>query len=146
MIYRQVMFLLRILVFLVSFSVLLSASGCAGSSSKPQPHELSPDKQRIFQTRVFTTTDQIGMLQVATDTLMDLGFIVDRANVTASSISASQLNGYRLRITIKVRPKNDAQLEVLARAELYGSSLDAPEPYQLFFSELDKAWYLRRKA
>jgi hypothetical protein len=47
-----------------------------------------------------------------------------------------------VRLTVTVRQRNEAQLLVRASAQYFVQAVEAPEPYQLFFSALEKALFL----
>src|SRR5262245_19779080 len=67
---------------------------------------------RSYQTRTFDTTDKLQTLRTVIATLQDLGFVIDKADATLGSITATKLNGYRLRMTVTVRERGSAQLLV----------------------------------
>ena len=67
----------------------------------------SPVELRSVQTRAFDTTDKEQTLRTVIATLQDLGFVIDRADATLGSVSATKLDGYELRITVTVRPRGE---------------------------------------
>ena len=97
---------------------------------------------RSFQSRVFDTTDKQKTLRTIISTLQDLGFIVDKADDVLGSVSGTKLDGYQLRMTVTVRPKGETRLLVRANAQYNIYPVEDPEPYQQFFSALEKSMFL----
>src|SRR5690348_7544769 len=58
---------------------------------------------RAIQSRTFDTTDKNKTLRTVIATLQDLGFIIDKADSTLGTVSATKLNGYNLRMTVSIR-------------------------------------------
>jgi hypothetical protein len=126
---------------LIFFALLVSA-GCATT----QQHLLDSDSNQLrlrsIQTRAFDTTDKDRTLRAIIATLQDLGFIVDKADATLGAVTATKLNRYALRVTVTVGPRGQTQLLVRANAQYGLSPVDDPEPYQQFFSALQKAMFM----
>jgi hypothetical protein len=97
---------------------------------------------RQIQTRAFDTTDRERMLRTIIATLQDLSFVVDKADATLGSVSSTKLNGYQLRMTVTVRPRGETQLLVRANAQYNLIAVEDPEPYQQFFTSLEKSLFL----
>ena len=97
---------------------------------------------RQIQTRAFDTTDREHMLRTIIATLQDLSFVVDKADATLGSVSSTKLNGYQLRMTVTVRPRGETQLLVRANAQYNLVAVEDPEPYQQFFTALEKSLFL----
>jgi hypothetical protein len=75
-------------------------------------------------------------------TLQDLGFVIDEADETLGTVSATKLERYKLRMTITVRPYGQEQLVVRASAQYNLKAVEDPEPYQQFFNAFEKAMFL----
>lgn len=128
-----------------AMAVLLVGSistGCASSRSKLLETGQSQVQMRSIQTRVFDTTDQIATLRAVMATLQDLGFVIDNADADLGSVSATKLDHYRMRMTVSVRPRGEAQTMVRANAELNQRAVNDPGPYQQFFDALSKSLFL----
>ena len=97
---------------------------------------------RSFQTRVFDTTDKEKTLRTIIATLQDLSFVVDKADAILGTVSGTKLDGYRLRITVTVRPRGETQMLVRANAQYNITAVEDPEPYQQFFIALEKSMFL----
>ncbi len=129
----------------LSFSLIMlfSLPGCQTNSSKQLlKADESQVKMRSIQTRAFDTTDKNKTLRTVIATLQDLGFVVDKADETLGSVSATKLDGYQLRMTVTVRPKGNRQLLVRANAQYNLTAVNDPEIYQDFFSALGKSMFL----
>ena len=123
----------------------LSLTACnAQMDSKSQI--MGSDKSQLalrhIQTRSFDTTDSKKTLRTAIATLQDLGFVIDKADENLGSVSGTKMNGYMLRMTVIVKPHGKKQLAVRANAQYNVTAVEAPEPYQQFFSALEKAMFL----
>jgi hypothetical protein len=101
---------------------------------------------RQIQSRAFDTTDRDMMLRTVIATLQDLSFVVDKADATLGSVSGTKLDGYQLRMTVTVRPRGDTQLIVRANAQYNITPVEDPEPYQQFFTALEKSVFLTAQA
>jgi len=99
-------------------------------------------KLRSIQSRRFETNNKNKTLRTAMATLQDLGFVIDSADETLGTVSATKLDRYALRITVTVRPYGENQLVVRANAQYNLKAVEDPEPYQQFFNALEKAMFL----
>ncbi len=97
---------------------------------------------RQIQTRAFDTTDRELMLRTVIATMQDLAFVIDKADATLGSVSGTKLDGYQLRLTVTVRPRGTTQLLVRANAQYNITPVEDPEPYQQFFTALEKSVFL----
>ena len=130
---RSVLFLIVLSLFLV---------GCASTQERLLDSDSSQVQLRSIQTRAFDTADKEKTLRTVISTLQDLGFVIDKADATLGTVSATKLKGYALRMTITVRPRGETQLLVRANAQYNITPVTDPEPYQQFFSALEKAMFL----
>ena len=121
-------------------------AGLAGCVSTSVRQVLAADtgavQLRSFQTRAFDSTDRAKTLRTVIATLQDLSFVVDKADETLGTVSATKLSGYQLRMTVTVRPRGERQLLVRANAEYKEKAVEDPLPYQDFFAALEKAMFL----
>ncbi len=126
---------------IVAAALLLGA--CASTSTR---HVLGTDSSQValrsIQTRAFDTTEREDTLRTVIATLQDLGFVIDKADDVLGTVSATKLDGYRLRMTVTVRPRGETQLLVRASAQFKLEAVEDPEPYQQFFVALEKAMFL----
>ncbi|MDD3127413.1 MAG: hypothetical protein PHT27_07355 [Candidatus Izemoplasmatales bacterium] len=128
-------------------SLILIASvffftGCATTQQRLLDSESSQVQLRSIQTRAFDTTDKEKTLRTVMSTLQDLGFVLDKADATLGTVSATKLKGYALRMTVTVRPRGETQLLVRANVQYNVQPVTDPEPYQQFFASLEKAMFL----
>lgn len=121
----------------------LTMSSCATDSrSQLLATEAGAVQLRSIQTRSFETNDKTKMLRAALATLQDLGFVVDKADETLGTVSATKLDGYNLRMTVNIRQKNAKDMVVRANADFNSEAVTDPEPYQRFFDAYSKAVFL----
>jgi hypothetical protein len=124
--------------------VSLTLGGCV-ATMKDQVLDTNNESQlqkRSYQTRAFDTPDKQKVLRAVISTLQDLGFIIDRADSTLGSVSATKLDSYLLKITVTVRPRGD-QMLVRANAQYNVTPVEDPKPYQDFFNSLSKSLFLQ---
>ncbi|RMH14105.1 MAG: hypothetical protein D6695_02180 [Planctomycetota bacterium] len=122
--------------------LLACAAGCQSSKEQLLAAGESQVQLRSIQSRAFDTTDKAEMLRTIMATLQDLGFVIDEADETLGSVSATKLDRYALRMTVTVRPRGQTQLLVRANAQYQMRAVENPEPYQQFFDALGKAMFL----
>lgn len=129
-------------ISLCLLSVVL-VTGCqTDSRQQALATSVSAVQLRSFQSRAFDTTDDAKTLRTAIATLQDLGFVIDKADATLGTVSATKLNGYALRMTVSVRPKGSTQLLVRANTQYENVAVETAGPYQQFFEALEKAMFL----
>ena len=125
--------------------VCVLACGLAGCEFSPPQPVLEGESQvqlRSIQTRSFETGDKQQTLRTVIATLQDLGFVIDKADATLGAVSATKLDGYELRMTVTVRPRDPESLLVRASAQYQMEPVDDPAPYQDFFTALEKSMFL----
>lgn len=130
---------------LLLFALLFAIGGivsCAPSTQQVLATGESDVKLRAMQSRAFDTTDKTKMMRTIIATLQDLGFIIDKADSTLGTVSATKLDRYNLRVTTTVRPRGETQLVVRANAQYNITPVEDPVPYQNFFNALSKAIFL----
>ena len=116
--------------------------GCATTQERLLDSDSSQVQLRSIQTRAFDTTDKEKTLRTIMATLQDLGFVIDKADSVLGTVSATKLNYYSLRMTVTVRPRGETQMLVRANAQYNVTPVTDPEPYQQFFTSLEKAMFL----
>jgi hypothetical protein len=121
--------------------VTLSFVGCATTAETALESD-SQVKLRSIQSRRFETNDKTKALRTAIATLQDLGFVIDKADNTLGTVSATKLSGYNMRMTVSVRPSSAKELIVRANAQYNLKAVENPEPYQQFFAAYEKAMFL----
>jgi len=118
------------------------AGACQSSRTQLLAADESQVKLRSIQTRAFDTTDKQATLRAVMATLQDLGFVIDDADETLGTVSATKLDRYALRMTVSVRPRETTQMLVRANAQYNLRAVEDPEPYQQFFDALGKSLFL----
>jgi hypothetical protein len=125
-----------------AMTLLLLASGCATTQQRLLDSDASQVQLRSIQTRVFDTTDREKTLRTIMATLQDLGFVIDQADSLLGTVTATKLNRYALRITVSIRPRGETQTLVRANCQYEDKPVYDPEPFQQFFTSLEKAMFL----
>jgi len=97
---------------------------------------------RQVQSKTFETSDKERTMRAVIATLQDLGFVIDKADLTLGTVSATKLDGYAMRMTVSVRPKGEGKMAVRANAQMNTSPVTAPGPYQSFFRALERSLFL----
>ncbi len=134
------MFSLKLSVVFI-LSILLA--GCASSKQQLLAASKSQVQLRSIQSRAFDATDQQKMMRVIISTLQDLDFVIDRADLDLGSITGSKfMNNNLLKMTVMVKPRGETQLLVRANAQYGLEAIEDAEPYQDFFTALEKALFL----
>ena len=130
-------------------ALLLCMAALSGCQFNPPQRILEGESQvqlRSIQTRSFETTEKQQTLRTVIATLQDLGFVIDKADADLGAVSATKLDGYELRMTVTVRPRDETQLLVRASAQYQMKPIKDPEPYQDFFTALEKSMFLAAHA
>jgi len=126
-----------------SIIISMLLTGCVTDSRK---HILDTSESQVqlrsIQTRTFDTPDRNTTLRNVIATLQDLSFVIDKADDVLGTVSATKLDGYLLQMTVTVRPKGENQVLVRANAQYNLKAVEDPEPYQDFFTALEKAMFL----
>ena len=134
----------RLAAAVISTSFLLQ--GCAtGTASRQQllAAEQSQVKLRSIQTRAFDTKDKLKTLRAVIATMQDLDFVIDKADETLGTVTGTKFRGNAvLKLTVTARPKGDTQMLVRANAQYGLTAVEKPEPYQDFFTALEKSIFL----
>ena len=124
--------------------VIIASTGLLGCNdpNKAALEGAEQVKLRSMQSRRFDTAEKNKTLRTAMATLQDLGFVIDEADETLGTVSATKLDRYALRMTITVRPYGQEQLVVRANAQYNLRAVEDPETYQHFFDAFSKAMFL----
>jgi len=99
--------------------------------------------QRSISTRAFETGDQSKVLRAVIATLQDLGFVVDRADASLGTVSATRFGQDLVRLTVSIRPRGAAATIVRVSGQLNQHELSDPAPFQRFFESLSQALFLQ---
>jgi len=127
-------------------TLLLLACTLAACGTSQKQLLKPPDEQarlRAMQTRVFDTTDDTKTLRAVIATLQDLGFVIDNANTTLGTVSATKLEGGgHVRVMVTVSRRGTNQTAVRASAQSNYTTITDPGTYQEFFVALSKGMFL----
>ncbi len=129
----------------VALMIAIGLSGCVATTKDRvlDTNNQSQLEKRSYQTRAFDTSDKEKVLRATIATLQDLGFVIDKADLTLGTVSATKLNAYLLKMTVSVRPKGKEQMMVRANAQFNVTAVEDPKPYQDFFNSLSKSLFLQ---
>ena len=128
---------------LIILLAALPLTACHNPNNQVLGTDTSQVALRQMQSRAFDTTDREKTLRTVIATLQDLGFVIDKADLTLGTVSATKLKGYALRMTVTVQPHGKTQLLVRASAEYNMKPIEDPQPYQQFFTAFEKAIFLK---
>lgn len=131
--------------FFTLFLILMMPLFVVGCSNQPNKEIMAGANQvelRSYQTRAFDTTDKEKMLRTVIATLQDLSFVIDQADEDIGSVTGTKISGYKIRMTVIVRPRGETQMLVRANAYYNVKPIEDPGPYQDFFTSLEKALFL----
>jgi hypothetical protein len=121
----------------------ISLVGCANNSTQSALDVGTNQVQlRQIQSRAFDTNDKAKTLRTVIAVLQDLGFVIDKADLELGTVTATKLDGYALRMSVSVRPRNATQLIVRANGQYQEEAVTDPAPYQSFFNSLAKGMFL----
>jgi hypothetical protein len=129
---------------LVSILLLI---GCATTNQRVlDSGDETQLQKRSYQSRIFDTADKEKVLRATISTLQDLGFVIDRADLTLGSVSGTKLDGHQIKITVSVRNKGTDRMLVRANAQFNVTQIEDPKHYQDFFASLEKSLFLTAHA
>ena len=134
--------MIRYRAIISSLIVVLTICSCVGNQKNILQAQESQVKLRSIQSRVFDTNDRGFLLRTIIATLQDLGFVIDDAEETLGTVTATKLKRYVLRVTVSVRPRGETQMIVRCNAQSNLQTVEDPEPYQQFFTSLSKGLFL----
>lgn len=128
----------------VTLLLVATSLGCAPVHDRILDTDQSQTQLQLrqVQSRTFETGDKTRTMRAVIATLQDLGFVLDKADLTLGTVSATKLDGYAMRMTVSVRPKGDSKMVVRANAQMNTSPITAPAPYQSFFIALERSLFL----
>jgi hypothetical protein len=131
----------------ITLMAALFLTGCATTTDRVlDTGDKTQLQKRSYQSRIFDTSDKEKVLRAAISTLQDLGFVIDRADLTLGMVSGTKLEGYQIKITVSVRPKGNDRMVVRANAQFNVTPIDDPKQYQDFFASLEKSLFLAAHA
>ena len=136
------MYLPRLISLGLCVPALLLCGGCESRQKDIFESKESQVALRSMQSRVFETGDRNFLLRTVIATLQDLGFVVDKADNTLGTVSATKRSRYNLRMTVTIRPRGATAHIVRCNAQYNLQVVEDPEPYQQFFASLSKGLFL----
>ena len=130
----------------IVFAMAVAGVLVAGCQTDSRQQALATSESQValrqIQSRAFDTRDRNMMLRTIIATMQDLSFVIDEADAVLGSVSGTKLDGYQLRMTVSIRPRGETQLIVRANAQYNITPVEDPEPYQQFFTALQKSLFL----
>ncbi len=128
---------------ILTAGLAVSAAGCQMNS---RDQVLAVDRTQVqlrsVSTRAFDTGDRNLTIRNVIATLQDLNFVIDKADDSLGTVSATKFDTYVMRMTVTVRPRGDKQVAVRASAQYNMVAVSDAKPYQQFFAALEKAMFL----
>ena len=134
----------RLASIIIVICPLLMLSGCYSATNDVlENNAQSQVSIRNMQSRTFDATNKKMLLRTVIATLQDLDFVIDKADETLGTITATKFTrNTPLTMTVSVRSKGATQMIVRSNARYGLKSVEQPKAYQDFFSSLSKALFL----
>ena len=129
---------------LLPLLILLLLAGCATTPANVAGAGTQLETRQI-QTREYDTLDKAMTLRSVIATLQDLGFVIDKADATLGTVTATRYDKYIMRMTVTVKERATNRIAVRANARIGEDAVTNPKTYQDFFVALDKAMFLTRE-
>src|SRR5512143_1493303 len=131
------------LMFAITLMAAVFLVGCATTTERVlDAGDETQLQKRSYQSRIFDTADKEKVLRATISTLQDLGFVIDRADLTLGSVSGTKYEKYQIKITVSIRTRGDDRMLVRANAQYDIKPIDDPKQYQDFFTSLEKSLFL----
>src|SRR5512143_2792080 len=105
-------------MLMIALTVAVLPLGCATTTERVL--DLGDETQlqkRVYESRIFDTSDKEKVLRATISTLQDLGFVIDRADFILGMVSGTKYAGYQIKITVSLRPKGNDRMMVRANAQ-----------------------------
>lgn len=129
-------------IVLSLFSAIIIAGCQVNSRQQVLQTTNSQAAQRSISTRYFETEDRVAVFQGVLAALQDLSFVVDRADATLGTVSATRFDGGLTRFTVSVREGSGTRIIVRASGQVGQTELTEPQAFQRFFDALEQALFL----
>jgi hypothetical protein len=120
----------------------LSLTACAVGNEEVLRSDESSMAIRSYQSRDFDADNGNVTIRAVIATLQDLDFVLDNLEPKMGAVTATLLDGRRLRMTVIVKARDDRLFQVRASAQSGGRPIDNPEFYRDFFVALEKSLFL----
>ena len=130
-------------IVVLCIAALALMSGCAVGHEQVLSTNESQIKIRSIQSRVFDTSDKIGVLRAIIATLQDLRFVIDKADDDLGTVTATKYHERELRVTVTAKERGKSQMLVRANAQYHKQPVEEPVHYQEFFNALSKSLFLQ---
>ncbi|CAA7626459.1 hypothetical protein [Magnetospirillum sp. UT-4] len=136
----------RLQRFAAALLLALSVAACQGHN----PNQITLSQKsavelRAMQSRAFEMNDEKSAMRTVVATLQDLGYIIDKVEPAAGTVSATKLAFLRLSATVNRRSptRTVVRANALVKQPGMNTQVDDPEFYQKYFFEpLSKAMFL----
>lgn len=138
----------KLIIGAVMIAAVTTMAGCQTNSAKQAMASGSQVELRSYQTKDYTaetkeTMNKKIMMRAVIATLQDLGFVVEKADEMVGLVSARKLNQGFLDMSVTVMEK-PGKVSVRANAQYGLKAVEEAEPYQDFFTSLDKGLFLEK--
>ena len=123
-------------------AMVLSLTACAVGNEEVLRSDESSMAIRSYQSRDFDADNENITIRAVIATLQDLDFVLDNLEPEMGAVTATMLDGRRLRMTVIVKARDDRLFQVRASAQSGDQAIDNPEFYRDFFVALEKSLFL----
>jgi len=130
-------------IIVIFFIAGVMLAGCGTSKSQLLKTDASQVQLRSIQTRAFDTADKEKTMRNVISTLQDLDFVIEKADLLLGTVTGTKFKmNVVLKMSVSVRPRGETQMLIRANAQYGIKAVEDPEPYQDFFTALEKAMFL----
>ena len=123
-------------------AMVLSLTACAVGNEEVLRSDESSMAIRSYQSRDFDADNKNITIMAVIATLQDFDFVLDNLEPEMGAVTATMLDGRRLRMTVIVKARDDRLFQVRASAQSGDQAIDNPEFYRDFFVALEKSLFL----
>ena len=128
----------------LTFLLAIVLASCSSLSQDVVGTSQTQVQMRSYQSRAFDEPNVEKVMRAVVATLMDLGFMIDKADLKLGTVTGTSYNNNSV-MTVTARSRDNSgggQTIVRANAQRGYSAIDDPRAYQNFFNALSQSLFL----